>query len=155
MFQVVREITYFPSGVMVKTEDKVYRADYVMVSVSLGVLQTDLIRFRPQLPVSTSNWCYSLINRLKPLISYIHNWMFNCWKIICELHHQTWKIVSIYQFDMALYTKIFLKFPKKFWPEGPGTEFFLYASGRRGYYPVWQVKYAMLAQTLQQHIYMY
>jgi hypothetical protein len=41
---------------------------------------------------------------------------------------------------MAVYTKIFLKFPKKFWPEGPGTEFFLYASGRRGYYPVWQVK---------------
>ncbi|CAD6204844.1 unnamed protein product [Miscanthus lutarioriparius] len=50
----------------------------------------------------------------------------------------TWKIVSVYQFDMALYTKIFLKFPKKFWPEGPDTEFFLYASGRRGYYPVWQ-----------------
>jgi polyamine oxidase len=46
--------------------------------------------------------------------------------------------VSIYQFDMAVYTKIFLKFPKRFWPEGPGTEFFLYASERRGYYPVWQ-----------------
>jgi hypothetical protein len=62
----VREITYFPSGVMVKTEDnKVYRADYVMISVSLGVLQTDLIRFRPQLPVSSFlysiNCCYSLI----------------------------------------------------------------------------------------------
>jgi hypothetical protein len=40
---------------MVKTENnKIYRADYVMVSVSLGVLQTDLIRFRPQLPVSSS-----------------------------------------------------------------------------------------------------
>jgi polyamine oxidase len=98
---VVRGITYFPSGVAVKTEDnKVYRADYVIVSVSLGVLQTDLIRFKPQLP--------------------------------------SWKIVPIYQFDMAVYTKIFLKFPKRFWPEGPGTEFFLYASGRRGYYPVWQ-----------------
>jgi polyamine oxidase len=46
--------------------------------------------------------------------------------------------MSIYQFDMAVYTKIFLKFPKRFWPDGPGTEFFLYASGRRGYYPVWQ-----------------
>ncbi|KAF0928368.1 hypothetical protein E2562_003188 [Oryza meyeriana var. granulata] len=98
---VVREIKYFPSGVMVKTEDgQIYRADYVMVSASLGVLQTDLIRFNPQLP--------------------------------------SWKIVSIYQFDMSVYTKIFLKFPKRFWPEGPGTEFFLYASGRRGYYPVWQ-----------------
>ena len=71
---VVREVTYFPSGVAVRTEDgKVYRADYVIVSASLGVLQTDLIRFKPQLP--------------------------------------SWKIVSIYQFDMAVYTKIFLKFP--------------------------------------------
>ncbi|KAM0859098.1 hypothetical protein ACQ4PT_047418 [Festuca glaucescens] len=42
------------------------------------------------------------------------------------------------KFDMAVYTKIFLKFPERFWPEGLGTEFFLYASGRRGYYPVWQ-----------------
>uniref|UniRef100_A0A453T9G7 Amine oxidase domain-containing protein n=1 Tax=Aegilops tauschii subsp. strangulata TaxID=200361 RepID=A0A453T9G7_AEGTS len=98
---VVREISYFPSGVTVKTEDdKVYRADYVVVSASLGVLQTDLIRFKPQLP--------------------------------------SWKIVSIYQFDMAVYTKVFLKFPKRFWPEGEGKEFFLYASGRRGYFPVWQ-----------------
>jgi polyamine oxidase len=40
---------------------------------------------------------------------------------------------------MAVYTKIFLKFPKKFWPEGKGREFFLYASSRRGYYGVWQV----------------
>ncbi|VAI93707.1 unnamed protein product [Triticum turgidum subsp. durum] len=98
---VVREISYFPSGVMVRTEDnKVYRADYVIVSASLGVLQTDLIKFKPQLP--------------------------------------SWKIVSIYQFDMAVYTKIFLRFPKRFWPEGAGKEFFLYASGRRGYFPVWQ-----------------
>lgn len=98
---VVREITHFPSGVTVKTEDNnVYKADYVMVSASLGVLQSELIRFRPQLP--------------------------------------SWKILSIYQFDMAVYTKIFLKFPRSFWPVGPGREFFLYASGRRGYYPVWQ-----------------
>jgi polyamine oxidase len=40
---------------------------------------------------------------------------------------------------MAAYTKIFVKFPKKFWPEGEGREFFLYASSRRGYYVVWQV----------------
>ncbi|KAM0830209.1 hypothetical protein ACQ4PT_066338 [Festuca glaucescens] len=98
---VVREITYSHSGVTVRTEDdKVYRADYAIVSASLGVLQTDLIRFEPQLP--------------------------------------SWKTMSIYQFDMAVYTKIFLKFPERFWPDGPDTEFFLYASGRRGYYPVWQ-----------------
>ncbi|KAM0892723.1 hypothetical protein ACQ4PT_025575 [Festuca glaucescens] len=98
---VVREITYSHSGVAVRAEDdKVYRADYVFVSASLGCLQTDLIRFEPQLP--------------------------------------SWKTMSIYKFNMAVYTKFFLKFPKRFWPEGPGTEYFLYASGRRGYYPVWQ-----------------
>ncbi|XP_022681044.1 polyamine oxidase [Setaria italica] len=99
--KVVREISYSPNGVTVKTEDNsVYQADYVMVSASLGVLQSDLIQFKPQLPA--------------------------------------WKVVAIYQFDMAVYTKIFVKFPKKFWPEGKGREFFLYASSRRGYYVVWQ-----------------
>ncbi|XBH59284.1 hypothetical protein VPH35_080573 [Triticum aestivum] len=82
------------------TPEVAYKADYVMVSTSLGVLQSDLIKFKPLLP--------------------------------------TWKVLSIYQFDMAVYTKIFVKFPKKFWPEGKGREFFLYASSRRGYYGVWQ-----------------
>ncbi|EAZ44485.1 hypothetical protein OsJ_29104 [Oryza sativa Japonica Group] len=99
--KVVREISYSSTGVTVKTEDNsTYQADYVMVSASLGVLQSDLIQFKPQLP--------------------------------------SWKILAIYQFDMAVYTKIFVKFPKKFWPEGAGREFFLYASTRRGYYGVWQ-----------------
>ncbi|XP_048573666.1 polyamine oxidase 1-like [Triticum urartu] len=99
--KVVREISHSGSGVAVKTEDdKVYKADYVMVSTSVGVLQSDLIKFKPRLPA--------------------------------------WKILSIYQFDMAVYTKIFVKFPRKFWPEGKGREFFLYASSRRGYYGVWQ-----------------
>ncbi|CAA6657429.1 unnamed protein product [Spirodela intermedia] len=87
--------------VTVKTEDgSTYTADYVMVSASVGVLQTNLIKFQPDLP--------------------------------------TWKILAIYQFNMAVYTKIFVNFPSKFWPSGNGTEFFLYASERRGYYPVWQ-----------------
>uniref|UniRef100_A0A0E0CCJ2 Amine oxidase domain-containing protein n=1 Tax=Oryza meridionalis TaxID=40149 RepID=A0A0E0CCJ2_9ORYZ len=99
--KVVREISYSSTGVTVKTEDNsTYQADYVMVSASLGVLQSDLIEFKPQLP--------------------------------------SWKILAIYQFDMAVYTKIFVKFPKRFWPEGAGREFFLYASTRRGYYGVWQ-----------------
>lgn len=52
---MVREINYSPGGVTVKTEDNsVYRADYVMVSASLGVLQSALIQFKPQLPVSSS-----------------------------------------------------------------------------------------------------
>lgn len=40
---------------------------------------------------------------------------------------------------MGVYTKIFLKFPRKFWPTGPGKQFFVYASSRRGYYGMWQV----------------
>nr|XP_006818298.1 PREDICTED: polyamine oxidase-like [Saccoglossus kowalevskii] len=49
-----------------------------------------------------------------------------------------WKVEEIFQFDMALYTKIFLKFPdgiEKFWDD---EEFILYASSRRGYYTIWQ-----------------
>ncbi|KAJ3673996.1 hypothetical protein LUZ60_005988 [Juncus effusus] len=98
---VVTGIQYSSKGVVVTTEaGATYKADYVMVSVSIGVLQTKLIQFKPKLP--------------------------------------TWKILALYSFDMAVYTKIFLKFPSVFWPEGNGTEFFLYASDRRGYYPVWQ-----------------
>ncbi|KAM0937677.1 putative oxidoreductase [Dioscorea sansibarensis] len=99
--QVVRRISYSAKEATVTTEDgKVYKADYVMVSVSIGVLQTNLIKFVPPLPDR--------------------------------------KIIAMYQFDMSVYTKIFLKFNSTFWPTGDGTEFFLYASERRGYYPIWQ-----------------
>ena len=36
---------------------------------------------------------------------------------------------------MSVYTKIFLKFPSKFWDD---NEYILYASKRRGYFPVMQ-----------------
>lgn len=50
--QVVREIQYSRSGVTVKTEDgSIYEANYLILSVSIGVLQSDLISFRPPLPV--------------------------------------------------------------------------------------------------------
>ncbi|CAN6285351.1 unnamed protein product [Urochloa humidicola] len=99
--KVVRQIAYNNQGVVVKTEDgSSYRADFVVVSTSLGVLQSDLIQFTPQLPF--------------------------------------WKIAAIYRFDMGVYTKIFLKFPRRFWPVGEGKQFFVYASRRRGYYGMWQ-----------------
>jgi polyamine oxidase len=53
--------------------------------------------------------------------------------------NQLWKRLAISDFSMTIYTKIFLKFPYKFWPSGPGTEFFLYTHVRRGYYPLWQL----------------
>ncbi|XP_057522016.1 polyamine oxidase 1 isoform X3 [Amaranthus tricolor] len=49
--KVVREIQYSRSGVTVKTEDgSIYEANYLILSVSIGVLQSDLISFRPPLP---------------------------------------------------------------------------------------------------------
>ncbi|KAK8998472.1 hypothetical protein V6N11_083861 [Hibiscus sabdariffa] len=99
--KVVRELQHSRNGVTVKTEDGcVYEADYVILSASIGVLQSDLISFRPPLP--------------------------------------RWKTEAIEKCEVMVYTKIFLKFPYKFWPCGPGKEFFIYAHERRGYYTFWQ-----------------
>eukprot|EP00262_Sarcandra_glabra_P013368 TRINITY_DN3689_c0_g1_i1.p1 TRINITY_DN3689_c0_g1~~TRINITY_DN3689_c0_g1_i1.p1 ORF type:complete len:342 (+),score=28.16 TRINITY_DN3689_c0_g1_i1:48-1028(+) len=99
--KVVRELQYSRNGVTVKTEDGFrYKARYVILSASIGVLQSDLIKFTPCLP--------------------------------------KWKMEAISKCDVIVYTKIFLKFPYKFWPCGPGTEFFLYAHEKRGYYTFWQ-----------------
>lgn len=50
--QVVRELQHSRNGVLVTTEDGcVYEANYVILSVSIGVLQSNLISIRPHLPV--------------------------------------------------------------------------------------------------------
>lgn len=50
--QVVRELQHSRNGVTVKTEDgSVYEANYVISSVSIGVLKSQLISFNPPLPV--------------------------------------------------------------------------------------------------------
>ncbi|WCJ18552.1 polyamine oxidase 1 [Euphorbia peplus] len=99
--KVVREIEHSRNGVIVKTEDGcVYEANYVILSASIGVLQSDLISFRPPLP--------------------------------------RWKTEAIEECDVIVYTKIFLKFPSRFWPCCPDKEFFIYAHERRGYYTFWQ-----------------
>lgn len=77
-----------------------YEANYLVLSVSIGVLQSDLISFRPPLP--------------------------------------RWKTEAIEKCDVMVYTKIFLKFPYRFWPSGPEKEFFIFAHERRGYYTFWQ-----------------
>ncbi|XP_038053184.1 polyamine oxidase 7-like [Patiria miniata] len=43
-----------------------------------------------------------------------------------------WKDVEIKKFQMAAYTSIYLSFPSKFWDD---TEWVLYASERKGYFP--------------------
>ncbi|OAY39978.1 polyamine oxidase 1 isoform X2 [Manihot esculenta] len=52
--------------------------------------------------------------------------------------NKRWKTEAIENCDVMVYTKIFLKFPYKFWPSGPEKEFFIYAHERRGYYTFWQ-----------------
>ncbi|KAK1413292.1 hypothetical protein QVD17_35064 [Tagetes erecta] len=98
---VVREVHHSRDGVIVKTEEGcAYEASYAILSVSIGVLQSHMISFDPELP--------------------------------------RWKTEAIDKCDVMVYTKIFLKFPNKFWPCGPGKEFFIYAHERRGYYTFWQ-----------------
>jgi polyamine oxidase len=83
------------NGVEVRCADgTTYTGDYALVTVSLGVLQNDVINFQPALP--------------------------------------DWKIVKFYQFIMASFAKIFVKFPTQFWDN---EEWILYASERRGYFP--------------------
>lgn len=52
---------------------------------------------------------------------------------------QRWKTDAINNCEIMVYTKIFLKFPYKFWPCEAEKEFFIYAHERRGYYTFWQV----------------
>ncbi|KAL4917680.1 amine oxidase [Aspergillus aurantiobrunneus] len=48
-----------------------------------------------------------------------------------------WKQTAIEKFNMGTYTKIFMQFPRTFWPAD--TQFFLYADPTtRGFYPVFQ-----------------
>ncbi|KAB1224854.1 Polyamine oxidase 1 [Morella rubra] len=59
--QVVRELQHSRNGVTVITEDGcVYEANYVILSVSIGVLKSDLISFRPFLPVLAHCQSYTL-----------------------------------------------------------------------------------------------
>ncbi|KAF3548156.1 hypothetical protein DY000_02000540 [Brassica cretica] len=52
--KVVREVQQSRNGVVVKTEDgSEYEANYVIVSASIGVLQSNLISFQPPLPENT------------------------------------------------------------------------------------------------------
>ncbi|URE11302.1 Flavin containing amine oxidoreductase, partial [Musa troglodytarum] len=49
--KVVRDIRHSMSGVTVTTEDgSFYDTNYVIISVSIGVLQSKLIKFKPDLP---------------------------------------------------------------------------------------------------------
>ncbi|XP_051146349.1 polyamine oxidase 1-like isoform X3 [Andrographis paniculata] len=52
--------------------------------------------------------------------------------------NKNWKTKAMIKCEIMVYTKVFLKFPNKFWPCGPGKEFFIFAHETRGYYTFWQ-----------------
>lgn len=61
--QVVRELQHSRNGVAVITEDGcLYEANYVVLSVSIGVLQSDLISIRPPLPVRSSSNFFNFLS---------------------------------------------------------------------------------------------
>lgn len=94
----VKEIKWNENGVYVTSDNgDVYRADYALVTFSIGVLKSEMIQFTPQLP--------------------------------------NWKLEAIFKLNMVIYTKIFVKFPVKFWDN---EEYIIYASKRRGYYAMMQ-----------------
>ncbi|ESK95575.1 polyamine oxidase [Moniliophthora roreri MCA 2997] len=55
--------------------------------------------------------------------------------VVFEPKMPMWKQEAVHSMTMGLYTKIFMKFPRKFWFD---TESALYADPERGRYPVWQ-----------------
>lgn len=70
--QVVRELQHSRNGVTVKTEDGcVFEANYVILSVSIGVLQSHLISFLPPLPVSLNFLIFFLILICMKMFIYV------------------------------------------------------------------------------------
>ncbi|KAF9665699.1 hypothetical protein SADUNF_Sadunf16G0150800 [Salix dunnii] len=142
--KVVRELQHSRNGVVVKTEDGcVYEANYVILSVSIGVLQSDLISFRPPLPASDQFLsCFAGLSMAKSMSKFPSLRAVKYIRVhaacALQLLVKRWKAEAIEKCDVMVYTKIFLKFPDKFWPCGPGKEFFIYAHERRGYYTFWQ-----------------
>ena len=80
--QVVREIQNSRSGVTVKTEDgSIYEASYVVLSVSIGVLQSDLISFRPPLPVRIPSilvYMFTILHTLYCTLIFMHMYSMYC-----------------------------------------------------------------------------
>ncbi|KAL3417463.1 N1-acetylpolyamine oxidase [Phlyctema vagabunda] len=98
---VITNITKSDDGVIVYAEDgSCIQADYAITTFSVGVLQSEAVKFEPELP--------------------------------------DWKKVAINTMQMGVYSKIFMQFKPEdvFWDKE--TNYFLYASKERGYYPVFQ-----------------
>lgn len=82
--QKVKEIKMNENDFEVITEDKFYQADFVIVTVSVGVLKSGMIKFSPELPEKKTN----IINKMK---------MGNFNKLILEFKEPFWpKDIAIF-----------------------------------------------------------
>ncbi|KAH9954237.1 amine oxidase [Russula dissimulans] len=117
----VATIAYSDSGVTVTlTDGRKLSAQYSICTFSLGVLQNDDVRFEPVLPTWKTEAIHSMTMVLNMTLQ------FSVVMQPADVDHYS---------GQATYTKIFLRFPKKFWFD---TQFALYADTERGRYPVWQ-----------------
>ena len=92
----VQVVRYDASGVEVQLESgRVLRAEYAIVTFSLGVLQHDEVVFEPRLP----NWKVEAIESMT---------------MVCDEQIGT-RFLSDRFASQGTYTKIYLQFPRKFW----------------------------------------
>jgi monoamine oxidase len=75
--QIVKKVEYGNQGVTVTSNNGIFQSDKVIITLPLGVLKKNTVKFYPPLP----QWKQSAINRL----------------------------------DMAVFNKLYLRFPKVFW----------------------------------------
>ncbi|XP_022897695.1 polyamine oxidase 1-like [Olea europaea var. sylvestris] len=72
--KVVRELEHSRNGVSVKIEDGcIYEANYIILSVSIGVLQSDLISFKPPLPNSKPTVFLLVYMKYSDAVSHMEN----------------------------------------------------------------------------------
>ena len=91
----VKTITYSGESVSVTlTDGKILKADYALVSFSLGVLQNDDVTWEPKLPP----WKEEAVQSMSMVSDFL-----------------PLPAVRPSRSAKGTYTKIFMQFPKKFW----------------------------------------
>jgi len=104
----VKTVAYSGKGVSVTLADgKTLKADYALVSFSLGVLQNDDVTWEPKLPP----WKEEAVQSMSMVSGFLPP-----------------RAVRPSYSTKGTYTKIFMQFPKKFWFDTE-VRLFLYRPG--------------------------
>ena len=96
----VNTIDYSNSNILITTSNGVYNADYVLVTVPLGVLKRDIITFTPTLPKETQN----AINQLEmgTVNKFLLKWDKPFWDINKQYIGYTPKVKGKYNYFINL-----------------------------------------------------